>query len=67
MVPFLHIDAGVLSQHLVNAAVFELGRLGLCRKDGTDEYGKACSGVNWGWSWEPAHVSQPLSSKCAVP
>lgn len=27
MVPFLHVDAGVLSQHLVDAAVFELGRL----------------------------------------
>lgn len=32
MVSFLHIDAGVLSQHFVDAAVFELGRFGLWRK-----------------------------------
>lgn len=37
MVPFLHIDAGVLSQHLVDAAVFELERLGLWRKDSASE------------------------------
>lgn len=58
-VPFLCIDIDdidVLNRRSLDAAVFELGRLGLWRKDASEGWGKACLGIQLGWWWEPARL-----------